>query len=136
METFLLETSAFSELMRGQPKLVARLASETGTSEVIICSIVRGEIRFGIERLAKGRRRQELETKSAAFFGIIPCKPVPAEAGDHYATLKLARRAKGLTLDDNDLWIAATPLALGAVLVTRDSDFQKIDGLPVEDWTV
>jgi predicted nucleic acid-binding protein len=38
--------------------------------------------------------------------------------------------------DTHDLWIAATALALGAVLISRDNDFQQIDGLTVEDWTV
>ena len=28
---------------------------------------------------------------------------------------------------ENDLWIAATALALGATLVTRDTDFQSVD---------
>jgi len=39
-------------------------------------------------------------------------------------------------LDENDLWIAATALALGATLVSRDADVQQIGGLRVEDWTV
>ena len=48
---------------------------------------------------------------------------------------QLTRERKGLALDENDLWIAATALALGSVLISRDSDFQQIDGLMVEDWT-
>jgi tRNA(fMet)-specific endonuclease VapC len=48
--------------------------------------------------------------------------------------VKVARERGGLVLDENDLWIAATALELGAVLVTRDSDFQRIDGLTVENW--
>lgn len=52
-------------------------------------------------------------------------------AGDYYANLKLTRRQSGLTLDENDLWVAATALALGANLVTRDSDFAGIPGLSV-----
>ena len=56
-------------------------------------------------------------------------------AGDHYANIKLTRQRKGLTLDENDLRIAATALALSATLVTRDSDFQKIEELAVNDWT-
>jgi predicted nucleic acid-binding protein len=39
------------------------------------------------------------------------------------------RRQRGLILDENDLWIAATTIALDATLVTRDSDFSGIDGL-------
>jgi predicted nucleic acid-binding protein len=40
-----------------------------------------------------------------------------------------------LALDENDLWIAATARQSRATLVSRDSDFQRIDGLKVEDWT-
>ncbi len=58
-----------------------------------------------------------------------------ASAGDHYARIKLERQRKGLALDENDLWIAATALALGATLVSRDTDFREIDGLAIEDWT-
>jgi predicted nucleic acid-binding protein len=43
---------------------------------------------------------------------------------------------RGLVLDENDLWIAATAFALDAVLLTRDSDFQQIEGLSVSDWTL
>ena len=61
---------------------------------------------------------------------------MPEVAADHYAKIKLIRQRKGLTLDENDLWIAASAMALNAVLISRDSDFQQIDGLTVEDWTV
>ena len=132
---FLFDTNAFSDLMRERPKLDVRLASISPDDRVVICSVVRGEIRYGIERLPQGKRRQELETKAARLFAVIPCEPVPEAAGDHYAMVKLSRQQKGLALDENDLWIAATALALGAALISRDSDFQHIEGLAVEDWT-
>lgn len=34
-------------------------------------------------------------------------------------------------MDENDLWIAATAMALEAILVSRDSDFDKVEGLRV-----
>jgi len=131
-----LDTNAFSDLMREHPKVDVHLASASPAERVLICSIVRGEIRYGIERLPQGRRRQELAAKATKLFAMLPCQPVPEAAGDHYATVKLTRERRGLALDENDLWSAATALALGAVLISRDSDFQQIDGLTVEDWTV
>lgn len=77
-----------------------------------------------------------MEEKSRKIFESIPCLAVPEEAADHYAIVKLAQQQKGLTLDENDLWIASTALALGAVLLTRDADFKRIGGLSVMDWTV
>jgi len=132
---FLLDTNAFADLMREHPKMEAHLASLSSVDRIVICSVVRGEVRYGLERLPQGKRRQELEAKAAKLFAVLPCEPVPEGAGDHYARIKIARQRKGLALDENDLWIAATALALGAVLVSRDSDFQQIEGLKVEDWT-
>lgn len=133
--TFLLDSTAFSDLMREHAKVDARLASLPPTDRAVICSVVRGEILYGIERLPPGKRREDLEAKAARLFAIVPCEPVPQAAGDHYAKVKLARQQRGLALDENDLWIAATALAFGSVLVSRDSDFGQIDGLTVEDWT-
>ena len=133
---FLFDTNAFSDLMREHPQLDARLAALTPGDRVVICSVVRGEIRYGLERLPQGQRRQELETKAAKLFAVLPCESILEKAGDHYAVIKLSRQQKGLSLDENDLWIAATALSLGAILITRDSDFQQIDGLTVTDWAV
>ena len=98
---------------------------------VVTCAITRGEILFGIARLPAGRRRTELEETGRQFLAVFRCEPVPERAGDLYAAVKLARQQRGLTLDENDLWVASTALALGATLVSRDRDFAGIDGLPV-----
>ena len=132
---FLLDTTAFSDLMREHPEVDARLARVSRRDKVIICTVVRGEIQFGIERLPQSKRREELKVKANKLFAVLPCEPVTEAAGDFYARIKLIHQQKGLTLDENDLWIAATTLASGAVLVSRDSDYDKIDGLTVEDWT-
>jgi len=135
MMNFLMDTTAFSDLMREHPRIDARLAALAPDDLVFVCPITRGEVAYGLGRLPQGKQRQLLEAKAQRLFAAFPCEPVPAIAGDHYATAKLARQQKGLPLDENDLWIAATALALGATLVTRDSDFQHIDGLTVQNWT-
>lgn len=115
---FLLDTTAFSYLMSEHPKMDLHMAELAPTDCVSICSIVLGEIRYGIGRLPQGKRRRELEAKVANLFAALPCESVPAAAGDQYAKVQLTRQQQSLTLDENDLWIAATALALGAVLIS------------------
>lgn len=132
---FLLDTNAFSDLMRKHSRVEGRMSSLPVVDRVVICPVVRGEILYGIEQLPQSRQRQNLERQAAPLFAIIPCEPIPEGAGDHYARIKLTRQQKGLTLDENDLWLAATAMALNSLLITRDSDFQQIDGLTANDWT-
>lgn len=51
--------------------------------------------------------------------------------------MKRYTEQQGTPLSENDLWIAATAMAFGAILVTADSDFRRIAefGLQLEDWT-
>ena len=127
--TYLLDTSAVSSLMRSEARMANWLSSLGPDDNVSTCVITRGEVLFGIERLAAGRRRTELEDKASRLFTVIPCEAIPVAAGDRYASLKREQQGRGLPLDENDLWIAATALALGTTLVSGDSDFQLIEEL-------
>lgn len=126
---YLLDTSAISALMRADVRMAAWLSAIGQADRVAVCTITRGEILFGLERLDLGRRRTELEGKAGRLFAILPCEPIPAAAAERYANVKAAQQRRGLPLDENDLWIAATALALNATLVSRDSDFQTIEEL-------
>lgn len=129
--TYLLDTNAISDLMRAAPQIERWMAGLDPGDRLVTCAIVRGEILFGIERLPQGRRRTELEGTARQFLDTVRCEPVTERAGDFYAAVKLARQQRGLPLDENDLWVAASALALDATLVSRDKDFEGIDGLRV-----
>jgi tRNA(fMet)-specific endonuclease VapC len=133
---YLLDTNVISGLMRKRPEIRGRLAALAPSHDVVTCPIVRGEILFGIEKLPDGRRRQELAALATFVLADVPCESVPETAGDAYSQIKATRQRQGLTLDENDLWVAATAKALGAVLVSSDRDFAQVEGLTVEDWTL
>jgi predicted nucleic acid-binding protein len=133
--TYLWDTTTCSALMRRDAKVRARLAALTAADRVVICTITRGEVLYGLARLPEGKRRSALEAEAMALFGQLVCLAIPEAAADQYASIKWETERQGTPLDENDLWIAATARALEAVIVTTDSDFQRVSGLQTEDWT-
>ena len=133
MPIYLFDTNTVSAVMADHPKVKARLALQPG--QVITCVIVRGEIRYGLERLPAGKRRTNLEPKANSVFGTLPIESVPAAAADVYGSIRRSLELKGQNPSDNDLWIAATALSLGATVVSNDQVFSHVSGLIVEDWT-
>ena len=135
MGTYMLDTTTLSDLMREHPQVEARIARLSPPDRVCINTIVRGEVRYGLARMAQGRKRRNLEAKANQLFAVLPCESIPEAAGDHYGHIKRDAEIRGTRLDENDLWIAATALAFDVILVARDSDFQRVRGLQVENWT-
>jgi tRNA(fMet)-specific endonuclease VapC len=134
MAVYLLDTTIFSLMVKQNLTVRARVASLPAVDHMVICTVVRGEVLYGIERMPRGKKRQGLETKIVGLFASIPCEPIPQNAADQYARIKREVERKGTPLDENDLWIAATALSLGVILVTSDSDFQRVSGLSTENW--
>lgn len=118
---YLLDTNAISDLMRENPQIAARLRTGAASDRVVTSVIVRGEILHGLLRMPPGSRKDLLETKAAALFASFPCESVPESAATHYARIKAAQQALGLSLDENDLWIAASASAIGATIVSRET---------------
>jgi len=108
MALYLLDTTTFSFLMQENPRVRAQLMKLSPDDRLIICAIVRGEVRYGLERLPRGRRRRDLEAKANNLFAALPCEPVPETAADAYARIKRETGRKGMPLDENDLWIAGS----------------------------
>jgi len=131
---YLFDTNAISDLMAEHPGMKTRVAGHQG--RLVTSVIVQGEIYYGLERLSVGKRRSDLTVKALLLFAALPAEPVAEPAGLLYARIRQDVEAKGLAMDDNDLWIAASAMFLDAVLVTRDKDFTHVAGLSTEDWTM
>ena len=130
----LLDSNAVSDLMKDNAAIKARVAASTVPISTSV--VVQGEIWYGIELLPAGKRHNDIEQKAVHVLGILPAEPVTEPIARIYAKIRAHADANGLTLDDNDLWIAATVMNFAGVLVSRDKDFSRVPGLTVEDWTV
>ena len=68
---------------------------------------------------------------------LLPALPMPETAAETYGSIRATLEAKGETIGNNDLWIAAHALASNLTLVTNDErEFRRVPGLKVQNWAV
>ena len=119
-----LDTNVLSELMRPQPNpaVVAWVAAQPA-STLYTTAINQTEILYGIAIQPDGKRRADLAAAAHAIFAedfagrVLPYGPTAAM---RYAQIVAARRQAGRPIEAFDALIAATALAAGAGIATRD----------------
>ncbi|MEO5959764.1 MAG: PIN domain-containing protein [Opitutaceae bacterium] len=124
--TYLVDANVLSEATKRVPEAAAIEWLRKHEREIAVDPIILGEIQFGILLLPKGKRRQRLERWFAEGVGRIHCLPWEAATGLRWAKLLAALRAAGNAMPIKDSMIAATALAHGLTVVTRNRrDFAK-----------
>ncbi|MGH7106757.1 MAG: PIN domain-containing protein, partial [Acetobacteraceae bacterium] len=121
-----VDTNVISEMMRGEPHraVLAWVAAQPRT-RLYTTRISQAEILYGIAGLPAGRRRNALAAAAGAMFDEdFANRILPFEAGAaaRYAEIVVARRQAGTPIEKFDALIAATALAAGASIATRDRD--------------
>ena len=95
-------------------------------SNLIVDSIIIGELRIGILALPRGRKRARLEQWYETVVETIECLPWDAMISRRWAALVVELKRKGETVPLLDGMIAATALQHDLIVATRNTrDFQK-----------
>ena len=128
---WLIDTNIISEWVKPRPDAgVVRWLAEVDEDRVFLSVVSLAEIRFGVERLAPGRRRARLdqwlrEELPTRFEGRI--LPVDGTVADACGRLLARARRAGRGLGAMDALIGATCLACDLVLATRNlADFEEL----------
>jgi predicted nucleic acid-binding protein len=114
MNGYLVDTNVLSEFKKSKPPdvHVKKWVASTETDLLHISVVILSEIRFGIELLAIGRRRQQLEQwldqdLHVWFAGRI--LGIDEPIGDLWARITAKRQIQGIPLDILDGFLAAQP---------------------------
>jgi predicted nucleic acid-binding protein len=123
---YLVDANVLSEPTKqsADSKVVAWLTSNE--SNLLVDSIILGELRIGILALPRGRRRERLEQWFEALIDTIDCLPWDATISRRWAALVVDLKRKGETVPLLDGMIAATALQHDLIVATRNTrDFRK-----------
>ena len=134
-----LDTNVIAELMRPSPEpKVLAWADRLDPAEVSITTMTEAEILHGIARLPEGRRREALQRSWEALLPALFGQrvwPFTREAAHWYGQLLRQREVLGRPMATADAVIAATTLAQGARLATRNgADFAGIGIDLINPW--
>jgi predicted nucleic acid-binding protein len=137
---YLLDTNVISEPMKTRPNGgVMAWLSGLDEDQASISVVTVTELRYGIEKLATGKRREILEAwlrkdLSGRFEGRI--LSVDLEVADACGRLVARSESLGHPIEPRDAFIAATAEVHGLTLVTRNaSDFEPTLKSILTPWT-
>jgi predicted nucleic acid-binding protein len=123
---YLVDANVLSEASRPSPdtKVVDWLSANE--RNLVVDSIVLGELYLGVLALPAGHRRTRLEQWFEAISKTIVCLPWDAAVSRQWAKLVVALKRKGKPVPLLDGMIAATALEHGLTVATRNvSDFKQ-----------
>ncbi len=129
--TLILESSFLIDLerehRRGTPTGAVEFLERHADARLYLPAIVAGELAAGLTLANRAR----WEAFLAPFFLL----PVTPDVAWHYGRIVRHLRGVGQLIGANDVWIAATALAHGMPVVTRNAQhFRRVPHLDVETY--
>jgi predicted nucleic acid-binding protein len=127
MTNLLLDTSAYSALLRGHEEIHRRL---TQAHAIYVNPIVLGELRAGFGGGRQGKKNEGylLHFLTSPRVGVLT---IDEETSERYAFILNALWAAGTPVPTNDIWIAASAMQHGLAVLTTDLHFLKISQILV-----
>ena len=127
----LIDSSVLIAVERGELDWNS-LASEAGEGEIAITAVTASESLHGMHRARSPAQRARREAFVERLLSHVPVVPFDLTAARAHARIWARLAARGIGVGAHDLLIAATALAAGGAVATRDQrSFPKIPGLSV-----
>jgi len=129
VKKIILDTNAYIAYLRGDKDVLDTLSR---VSYVYMSVIVLGELYAGFQ--GGKRKRQNVDILDQFLSKpSVEVLDVTRETASIFGELKNKLRFAGTPLPINDIWIASHAVENGALLLTYDKHFYKIEGIRIWD---
>jgi len=122
---YLVDTNVIIRLLKSDERAVEMFDN---ADEIYVPVIVAGELFYGAQNSTQKQANMAIFNDFLSQYIIIDIDPPIAEM---YGEIKAQLKRSGITIPENDLWIAATAKAKRYKLLTFDNHFENVDGLQV-----
>jgi predicted nucleic acid-binding protein len=124
----ILDTSAYSDFLRGNPKVKLALQQ---ADEIFLNPVILGELLAGFI-LGKDEKRNRSILQDFLSSPRVKVIEMDEETSERYAAIMGYLRIKGTPIPTNDLWIAASAMQHGLRVVTNDRHYLKVPQIITE----
>lgn len=132
---FVLDTTAFSAAMRGDPALM-KLFKRHRPGDIVTVPPVVAEIQYGLERQDKASKKFNLlKAQRDRWLSVVRVLAWSNEASERFGEIKADLERLGQMIDDFDIAIAAIAMAHQCSVLTANLEhFQRIKQLESRSW--
>ena len=131
---YFLDTNICIYALKNTFSVLADKFKRFSPSQIKIPSIVKAELLYGALKSDKPKKTRIIIEGFLFPFEVVSFDD---DCCEYYAKTRSTLEMSGKVIGPNDLVIAATALANHAILVTHNvSEFHRVEGLLVEDWTL
>jgi tRNA(fMet)-specific endonuclease VapC len=131
---YLLDTNACIQFLNKRLSSVTQKITQAPAEHLCLCSPVQMELYYGAYRSSQSERNL---AKLVQFFAQFRVLSFDSEAALVMGKIRAQLATKGTPIGPYDLQIAAIAIVNHLILVTHNTrEFQRVAGLPLEDWEV
>ncbi len=131
---YFLDTNIWIFCLRGKAPGAWRRINALPPNRIVLALQSYAELRVGVEKCTHPQRELiKVQAMISPYSIVLPT----ARTAERYAAIRADLERRGLSISEQDLWVAAVALDENGVVVTNNvTEFRRIPGLHVEDWTV
>ena len=129
---YMLDTNIIIYAIRHPDSEINTLLREHLGKDICISVVTYGELEYGIQKSRQPEKNRIAVQKILSGIRILD---LDITAAEHFGDIFFQLEEKKMRIGDRDTLIAAHARSLGYTIVTHNTrEFQRVDGLSVEDW--